>query len=59
MSDPTYRLSTYDPGDTPEAAWSWRVQLTGLPRWGLRAAIRWARGQGYETDTSILVERED
>lgn len=54
----TYRLSTYDPGDDFEDFWDWRVRWSGLTKWGLRDAIREARGEGYEDDLSILVERE-
>lgn len=56
---PTYRLSTYDPGDTPEDEWGWTVRETGLTRWQLRGAIREYRGWGYSDDCSILVEREE
>lgn len=54
----TYRISTYDPGDTPDEEWGWTVHRSGLPLMGLRAAIRELRGFGYEDDTSILVEEE-
>jgi hypothetical protein len=58
MTRPTYRLSTYDPGDDEDADWGWTVRVSGLGLWGLRAALRDFRGRGYEDDVSILVERE-
>ena len=56
---PTYRLSVYDPSDHYSEDGKWTPQRTGLSKWGLREAIRWARSCGYDVDVSILVERED
>lgn len=55
----TYRLSTRDPGDTPDEEWFWNRRHSGLSLFALRNAIRAARDLGYDDDVSILVERED
>lgn len=59
MSQPTYRLSTYDPDMTPEGEWGWNLREPSLSKWDLRRAIRKARGMGYDDDVSILVERNE
>ncbi len=53
---PTYRVSTWDPGDAPDD-WDWTVVATGLSRWQLRGALRELYGRGYG-EASILVQRE-
>lgn len=58
MSEPTYRISTYDPTDTMETDGEWTLRVAGLSLWQLRAAIRQARGEGYDDNCSILVERD-
>lgn len=53
----TYRISTRDPGDTPDDEWTWNPRYVGLSLWGLRDAIRTIRGMGYDP-VSYLVEAE-
>jgi len=54
-----YRISTMDPGDDPEGEFCWRLRRVGMTLWELRGAIRDMRGEGYEYELSILVEREE
>lgn len=55
---PTYTVSTYDTGDTPDDDWAWTVIATGVTKWGLRAILRTLYGQSYDVN-SIAVDRED
>jgi hypothetical protein len=56
---PTYRISTWDPGDSPGDDWGWNLRHAGLTRWQLRAAMQDVRDLGYIEDHSVLIERED
>lgn len=56
---PSYRVSTYDVGDTPDDPWRWSVIARNVTKWGLRAVLRTLYGRGYDRDLSILVAREE
>lgn len=56
---PTYRISTYDPGDGFYDDFEWNVRASGLPLMRLRRWLTALWRCGYDTQSSILVERED
>ena len=55
----TYKVSTWDPGDSPADPWGWNVRFTGLSGWRqVRAALRTLRDWGYVEDFSYDITRE-
>ncbi len=55
---PTYTVSTYDTGATPDDPWDWTVFARSVPLWGLRAILHELYGRGYDRDLSIHVQRD-
>lgn len=59
MRSTTYRVSTWDPGDTPKAPWYWNPRYVGLEPWQVRLSLFVLGRLGYVEGHSILVETED
>lgn len=60
---PTYRVSVYDPeiDDVPFRSFgdNWRVRFKRVSKWGLRKVLRKLYSEGYERDTSLMVESSE
>ncbi len=55
---PTYTVSKYDTGDTPNDPWDWVVFAASVSLWELRPILRELYGLGYDRDLSIHVQRD-
>jgi hypothetical protein len=54
---PTYRVSVWD-CELCDGQGGWEGRYAGLPKWGIRAALRELATEGWVEDFSMLVERE-
>jgi hypothetical protein len=54
---PTYRISVWD-SELCDGQGGWEERYSGLPKWGIRVALRELATEGWVEDFSMLVERE-